>query len=219
MYYQRQKSTPTSYWNLRIPTHNRKVNIYSQIFAFDAGPNATTFFANSLASTTARTSRDQNASTETGASCLTETERDVQETGEENRLHKTEAAEASRREMKHRVEELFSDDLLQQLDRGKFSNYIASSHSPEQSISPTPLMIPSSTLLLLRVPGVAYGHTTAVPKRGRTKFFFFKKPSGQDDWYTLPTPDGWTSTITKLLLSLEVQKTIQQMVFPIRSLF
>lgn len=62
---------------------------------------------------------------ETGASCLTETERDVQETGEENRFHKTEAAEASRREMKHRVEELFSDDPLQQLDPGKFSNYIA----------------------------------------------------------------------------------------------
>ena len=46
------------------------------------------------------------------------------ETREENRFHKTEAAEALRREMKHCVEELFSDDPLQQLDRGKFSNYI-----------------------------------------------------------------------------------------------
>ena len=90
--------------------------------------------------------------------------------------------------------------------------YIASSHSPEQSISPTHLMIPSSTLLLLRVPGVAYGHTTAVPKRGRT-MFFFNKPSGQDDWYTLSTPDGWTSTITKLLYSLEVRKPFNKWSF------
>lgn len=65
------------------------------------------------------------------------------ETREENRFHKTEAAEALRREMKHCVEELFSDDPLQQLDRGKFSNYIASSHSPEQSISPTHLTPPA----------------------------------------------------------------------------